>query len=323
MKALTHALTAVALAVASNAAFAQAYPNKPIRLVVPFAPGGTTDIIARAVNDALGKELGQPVLVENRAGGGGSVGADAVAKAAPDGYTLGVATVSTMATNPATNPKNPYNPLTDFVPITNFVTVPNVMTCNPNKIQAKDMKALIAQFKSAPGKHSYASSGVGGISHLDGELFKQLTGTFIVHIPYRGSGPALTDTLAGQVDCQLDNLPSSLPHIRANRLRAYAVANAKRVDGLNDIPTFAELGLAPMNNMAWYGLIAPKGTPQAIIDRLHAAAVKVVNDPAVRKRLIDSGSNPDGNSPQQFAAQIKREFDLRKKTADDRKIVLE
>jgi tripartite-type tricarboxylate transporter receptor subunit TctC len=323
MKALTHVLTAVALAVASNAAFAQAYPNKPIRLVVPFAPGGTTDIIARAVNDALGKELGQPVLVENRAGGGGSVGADAVAKAAPDGYTLGVATVSTMATNPATNPKNPYNPLTDFVPITNFVTVPNVMTCNPNKIQAKDMKALIAHFKSAPGKHSYASSGVGGISHLDGELFKQLTGTFIVHIPYRGSGPALTDTLAGQVDCQLDNLPSSLPHIRANRLRAYAVANAKRVDGLNDIPTFAELGLAPMNNMAWYGLIAPKGTPQAIIDRLHAAAVKVVNDPAVRKRLVDSGSNPDGNSPQQFAAQIKREFDLRKKTADDRKIVLE
>jgi tripartite-type tricarboxylate transporter receptor subunit TctC len=174
------ACSGAVLALFAHTALAQTYPNKPIRLVVPFAPGGTTDIVARAVGEALGKELGQPVLIENRAGGGGSVGADAVAKATPDGYTLGVASVSTMATNPATNAKNPYNPITDFAPITNLATVPNVMTCNPNKVAAKDLKELIALFKSAPGKYSYASSGIGGISHLDGELFKQLTARWIV-----------------------------------------------------------------------------------------------------------------------------------------------
>jgi len=301
---------------------AQSYPNKPIRLIVPFAAGGTTDIVARAVSDGLGRELGQPVVVENRGGGGGAIGADALAKSAPDGYTLGIATVSTMATNPATNPKNPYDPLKDFAPITNLVNVPNVLTVNP-KVPAKTLKEFVAMLKANPGKYSYASAGKGSISHLDGELFKDITKTDMVHIPYRGSGPALNDTLAGQVNAQFDNLPSSMPHIQAGKLRALAVAAPKRVEGLPDVPTFAEAGMKDMNNMAWYGLVAPAGTPAAIITRVHDAAVKALQDPNVKRRLADSGAYTDGNTPAQYAAQIKRELDLRKKIARDQNITLE
>jgi len=301
---------------------AQSYPNKPIRLIVPFAAGGTTDIVGRAVSDALGRELGQPVVVENRGGGGGAIGADALAKSAPDGYTLGIATVSTMATNPATNAKNPYDPLKDFAPITNLVNVPNVLTVNP-KVPAKNLKEFIALLKANPGKYSYASAGKGSISHLDGELFKFITKSDMVHIPYRGSGPALNDTLAGQVNAQFDNLPSSMPHIQAGKLRALAVAAPKRVEGLPDVPTFAEAGMKDMNNMAWYGLVAPAGTPAAIITRVHDAAVKALQDPNVKRRLADSGAYTDGNTPAQYAAQIKRELDLRKKIARDQNITLE
>ncbi|SOY44219.1 conserved hypothetical protein, UPF0065 [Cupriavidus taiwanensis] len=303
-------------------AHAQSYPAKPIRLIVPFAAGGTTDIVARAVSDGLGRELGQPVVVENRGGGGGAIGADALAKSAPDGYTLGIATVSTMATNPATNPKNPYDPLKDFAPITNLVNVPNVLTVNP-KVPAKTLKEFVAMLKANPGKYSYASAGKGSISHLDGELFKDITKTDMVHIPYRGSGPALNDTLAGQVNAQFDNLPSSMPHIQAGKLRALAVAAPKRVEGLPDVPTFAEAGMKDMNNMAWYGLVAPAGTPAAIITRVHDAAVKALQDPNVKRRLADSGAYTDGNTPAQYAAQIKRELDLRKKIARDQNITLE
>ena len=320
---LTAALLAASTtSLTASLSFAQAYPSKPIRLLVPFPPGGTTDIVARIVGDRLSKELGQPVIIENRGGGGGTVGADALAKAAPDGYTLGVATVSTMATNPATNPKIPYNPLTDFLPITNLANVPNVMTINPG-VPAKNMKEFIEYAKKNPGKLSYATSGTGGISHLDGELFKELTGTFILHVPYRGSGPALNDVLAGQVQAQFDNLPSSLQHIKAGKLRALAVAAPKRLDVLPDVPTFTEVGLAPLDNLAWYGLVAPAKTPAEVITRVHAAAVKALADPDVRKRLADAGSVADGNTPQQFATQIKREFDLRKKIATDRKITLD
>ncbi|MBP0620478.1 tripartite tricarboxylate transporter substrate binding protein BugE [Cupriavidus consociatus] len=301
---------------------AQSYPTKPIRLIVPFAAGGTTDIVARAVSDGLGRELGQPVVVENRGGGGGAIGADALAKSAPDGYTLGIATVSTMATNPATNPKNPYDPLKDFAPITNLVNVPNVLTVNP-KVPAKTLKEFVALLKANPGKYSYASAGKGSISHLDGELFKDITKTDMVHIPYRGSGPALNDTLAGQVNAQFDNLPSSMPHIQAGKLRALAVAAPKRVEGLPDVPTFAEAGMKDMNNMAWYGLVAPAGTPAAIITRVHDAAVKALQDPNVKRRLAESGAYTDGNTSAQYAAQIKRELDLRKKIAHDQNITLE
>ncbi len=306
----------------AGTALAQTYPNKPIRLIVPFAAGGTTDIVARAVSDALGRELGQPVVVENRGGGGGAIGADALAKSAPDGYTLGIATVSTMATNPATNAKNPYDPIKDFAPITNLVNVPNVLTVNP-KVPAKNLKEFVALLKANPGKYSYASAGKGSISHLDGELFKYITKGDMVHVPYRGSGPALNDTLAGQVNAQFDNLPSSMPFIQAGKLRALAVAAPKRVEGLPDVPTFAEEGMKDMNNMAWYGLLAPAGTPPAIVARVHDAAIKALQDPAVKKRLHDSGAYPDGNTQQQFAAQIKRELDLRKKIARDQNITLE
>jgi len=311
-----------AIGLIHSGAQAQSYPTKPIRLIVPFAAGGTTDIVARAVSDALGRELGQPVVVENRGGGGGAIGADALAKSTPDGYTLGIATVSTMATNPATNARNPYDPIKDFAPITNLVNVPNVLTVNP-KVPAKSLKEFIALLKSNPGKYSYASAGKGSISHLDGELFKDITKTDMVHIPYRGSGPALNDTLAGQVNAQFDNLPSSMPFIQAGKLRALAVAAPKRVEGLPDVPTFAEAGMKDMNNMAWYGLVAPANTPAAIVTRVHDAAVKALQDPAVKRRLADSGAYTDGNTSAQYAAQIKRELDLRKKIAVDQNITLE
>ena len=242
MTVLSQAKAVLAAAIAgvcfsTGAQAADPYPNKPIRLIVPFAAGGTTDIVARIVSEGLGRELGQPVVVENRGGGGGSIGADALVRSAPDGYTLGVATVSTMATNPATNPKNPYNPLTDFAPITNMVNVPNVLTVNP-AVPAKNLAEFIALLKANPGKYAYASSGAGGIGHLDGELFKSLTKTDMVHVPYRGSGPALNDVIAGQVNAQFDNLPSSMPHIQAGKLRALAVAAPKRLPALPDVPTF-------------------------------------------------------------------------------------
>ena len=307
----------------SAAVLAQGYPSKPIRLIVPFAPGGTTDIVARAVGDRLGRELGQPVIIENRAGGGGTIGADAVAKAPADGYVLGVATVSTMATNPATNPKMPYDSVKDLAPILNLVNVPNVMTVNPVKIPVKNLKEAIDLFKKNPGRFSYASSGSGGISHLDGEAFKVMTGTFIVHIPYRGSGPALNDTIAGQVDAQFDNLPSSLPHIRSGKLKALAVMSDKRVESLPDVPTFAESGLKDINNMAWYGLVGPAGLPRDAVQKVHAAAVRALNDPEIRKRLSDGGSFVDGGTPEQFGRLIQRELAQRKEIVRKQNIKLE
>ena len=320
-------LTAISatLACAVPCAFAQApaWPAKPIRLLIPFAPGGTTDIVARIVGDKLGRELGQPVIIENRAGGGGTIGADALAKSAPDGYTLGMATVSTIATNPATNPKNPYDPVKDFTPIINLVNVPNVMTVNPVKLPVKDMQELIALLKKNPGKYSYASSGTGGISHLDGEAFKVMTGTYLVHIPYRGSGPALNDTIAGQIDAQFDNLPSSLAHIKAGKLKAIAVMSDKRVEALPEVPTFAEVGLKDANNMAWYGLVGPAGLPREVVQKVHAAALKTLHDADTKKRLADGGSVVDGGTPEQFAQKMAREIALRKDIVKKQKIVLE
>ena len=303
------------------AAQSGAYPNKPIRLIVPFAAGGTTDIVARIVANGLSQELGQTVVVENRGGGGGAIGAEALVKSPNDGYTLGIATVSTMGTNPATNAKTPYDPIKDFTPITNLVNVPNVMTINP-QVPAKNMKEFIALLKANPGKYSYASAGTGSISHLDGELFKSVTKTNMVHIPYRGSGPALNDTLAGQVTAQFDNLPSSMPHIQGGKLRALAIASPQRLPALPDVPTFAEEGLPEVNNVAWYGIVGPAGTPPAVVKRIHDAAVKALQIPAVRDRLIESGSLIDGNTPEQYAAQIVKELALRKRIAKEQNIQL-
>ncbi|MBQ0132973.1 MAG: tripartite tricarboxylate transporter substrate binding protein BugE, partial [Comamonas sp.] len=298
----------VVVALMGGAAMAQGYPNKPIKLLVPFAPGGTTDIVARVIAEPLGRELGQSVIVENKAGGGGVVGALETSRAAPDGYSLGIATVSSTATNPAINPKIPYNTLTDFTPIINVAATPNVLAIHP-KFSAPDHKSFLATLKAGQGKYSYASSGTGGIQHMLMELYKSLTGTFITHIPYRGAGPALNDAVAGQVPIILDNLPSALPFIKEKRLMAIAVAAPQRLEVLPDVPTFKEVGLEPVNRMAFYGILGPKNMPKDVVDKINAAVKKVLQDPAVRKRIEDTGSLVVGNSPEEFAQQIKSEYE--------------
>ncbi len=313
---------ALTLVAAAGSAAAQGYPNKVIKLQVPFAPGGTTDIIARVIADPLGKALGQSVIVENKAGGGGIVGASETARSAPDGYTLGVATVSTTAANPAINPKTPYNPITDFTPIINIAATPNIIAVHPS-FPAKDYKAYVAELKKAPGKYSYSSSGTGGIGHLQMELYKSLSGTFVTHIPYRGAGPALNDTVAGQVPMIFDNLPSALPFIKENRLVPIVVAAPQRVAALPNVPTFKEMGLEPVNRMAYYGILGPKGLPKEVVDKVNAAVRKALEDPAVKKRIEDTGSIVIGNTPEQFAEQIKAEFGVYKDVVAKQKLSLE
>jgi tripartite-type tricarboxylate transporter receptor subunit TctC len=291
------------------AALAQDYPSKPIHLVVGYTPGGTTDIIARIIGARLSETLHQPVIVENRAGAGGNIGADLVAKAAPDGYTLLMGTAGTMAVNPWMYKKLPFDTVRDFAPISLVATLPNLMVVSPN-VPAKTVQEFVAWAKARPGKVFFASSGTGNTPHMTAELFNQTTGLKMVHVPYKGSGPALSDLMAGTgVQVMFDNMPSAIGQARAGNVRAIAVTSPKRVESAPDIPTVAESGYPGFEVVTWFGLFAPAGTPPAVVERLNREVAEAVRNPETRKRLLDLGAEPTSNSPAQYAALVKSERD--------------
>jgi tripartite-type tricarboxylate transporter receptor subunit TctC len=296
--------------------------TKSLRLVVPFPPGGATDITARALQEPLGKALGLTVIVENKAGAGGSIGMSEVAKAAPDGLTLGVATLSTHGVNPAVYKKLPYEPIKDFVPVTELVKAPGVLVVN-SKLPVNSLEEFIKYLKANPGKVSYASPGNGTIGHMWGELFKSTTNTFMVHIPYRGAGPAITDVIGGQVQVYFDQVASSLPHIQGGRLKALAVAWGSRLDVLKDVPTYGEKTLFANNDASWFGLVAPAGTPAATVSRIQQAVNAALKDAALAEKLKGQGLFASGSKPEEFAAQIKKEIDKMQRIAKFAKISLD
>lgn len=323
MKKAPRLSLALALTLAAPVmAWAQVYPSRPINWIVPFPSGGTTDVVARIVAQGLSRELGQPVMVENKAGAGGSIGTQQLVRAPADGYTIAMATVSTHAVNPACNARLGYDPLKDFTPITNLARTANVLTVN-NRFAARNHAEFLAALKAQPGKYSYASTGHCGGMHMMGEMYKVGAKVSMVHVPYRGAGPALNDLMGGQVPVMFDNLPSSMGHIKSGSIRALAVASPGRLASLPDVPTFKELGLAEVNEPAWYGVVAPARTPDAVVQRLNHALVTVLSDPAVRARLEASGAEPVGNSPQAFASEIRTELDKMRRVAKQQGITFE
>jgi tripartite-type tricarboxylate transporter receptor subunit TctC len=290
-----------------------AWPTKPVRLVVPFAAAGTTDILARALAPELLKAFGQPFVVDNKPGAGGNSGANDVAKSPPDGYTLLMGTVGTHAINPALYPRMPYDHVKDFVPITLLAGVPNILVLNPafaTRHQIGSVADFIRMLKANPGKVNMASSGNGTSIHLSGELFKSMTGTFMTHIPYRGSGPALIDLMGGNMDCMFDNLPSALPHVKSGKLKALAVTSSQRSAALPDVPTIAEAGgptLKGYEASSWFGLLAPAGTPADIASRVQIETAKAIASPAFKERLQSQGAIPSGMTPAEFVRFIDAE----------------
>lgn len=284
------------------------YPERPIKMIVPFAAGASSDMLARTVADGLGSRLGQPVVVENRAGAGGNIGADAVAKAAPDGYTLGIGSIGTHATNSLIYASMPYDTVKDFAPVTLVASVSLVLVVHPS-VSAKDVGELIAYLKKQPGKVSYASGGVGASQHLAGELFKYLAKVDMVHVPYKGSAGSVPDLISGRVPIMFADLPLVLPYIQNGALRALAVGDRERSPVLPAVPTVAESGLPDYQANAWYGMFTPAGTPGDIVARLHRETADILKQPEVRKRLIAQGANPDGMPPDTFRTFQRKEID--------------
>ena len=299
------------LALCCSPALAQ-YPSKPITLIVPFPPGGSTDIIGRIAAEGMQRELGQPFVVDNRGGAGGAIGAKAIADATPDGYTLGIATISTHVVNPIVQKDLRYDPLKDFTYVSQIAVVPNSMSVHPS-VPAKNMAEFIEYARKNPGKLNYGTPGVGSLGHLIGETFKYSAKVNLTHVPYRGAGPALNDALGGQVQVLFDNLPSSLPHIQSGKLRALAVAAEKRVSSIPDVPTFAELGLPLVNDPSWFGLIGPARLPDDVTKRVYAALLATLKHPEVQKRIADNASLPVGNSPEEFRKIVANALDNTRK----------
>lgn len=306
MKKITwSALLSLFLGCASTPVLAQDYPTKSIRLVVPSAPGGSTDQLARLIGEKLTSAWGQTVVIENKPGAGLTLGADFVAKAPPDGYTILMGAVH-HSIAPAFYKDLSYDVERDLAPITVVAVVPNVMIARTD-FPAKTTAEVIAYAKSKPGELTYGSTGAGTAHHLIGEQFNDMAGTNLLHVPYKGSSPALIDLMGGRIDFMFDTIASCLPHIKAGKLRPIAVATASRSSALPDVPTLAESGLPEFNIETWFGLMAPAGTPQAIIDKIHAETAKILHDPATKARLLAMGAEPVGNTPAEMAAQIKSE----------------
>jgi len=302
------ALFALLIAVSPGAALADTYPSHPIRLLVGVPPGGANDLVARVVAQQLTEQMGQSVIVENRAGAGGNIAADYVAKSPPDGYTLFLSVIGTMAINPSLYKTMTFDSIKDFAPISQLTSMPQVMLVHPS-IPATTVREFIAYAKSHPGQINFASGGSGTATHLAAELFKSMAGIDMVHVPYKGNGPATVDLLSGRVTVMFDQIATALPSVRDGRLRALGVSTAQRSPAAPDIPTIAESGLPGYDVTTWHGLVAPAGTPRPIIDRLHAEVVKALNSPSVRDKFKAAGIVPVSSTPEEFAAFTQRELD--------------
>lgn len=307
-------LAATALLIAAGPALAQ-YPNKPVRIVVPYPPGGTTDILARLVANKLSESLGQSFVVDNRPGASAAIGSQAVARAPADGYTLLMGTISSHGINSALNKSLPYDAIKDFAPITVVASTPNVITVHPD-VPAKTLGDLLALARDKPGKLNFGSTSAGGSPHMSAELLKMMANVNITHIPYKGAGPMLTDLIGGQIQIGFDNMPSSIAHIRSGKVRAIAVTTPKRWPGTPEIPTVAESGVPGYEVAGWFGLLAPAGTPQPIVDMLYRAISTALKQPETQKQLLDLGAEPVANAPDAFGKQIANEVDKWKKVVE-------
>jgi tripartite-type tricarboxylate transporter receptor subunit TctC len=299
-------LTFLALAVAPFAHAQDDYPNRTVRIIVPFAPGGSTDVVARILADKLGTDLKQSFVVENRAGAGGNIGADAVAKASPDGYTLLMGTTGVLAINKYLYKEMSFDPERDLVPVSYTSLITNILVVNP-QVPAKTVSELVALARAKPGSLTFASSGAGSSTHLSAELFKSMAGVDILHVPYKGSSQAITDLMGGQVTMLFDNAPSSIPFVEQGKLRALAVTSTKRLPNLPDVPTLDEAGVKGYESLSWSGIMAPAGTPKRVIDKLNAAIEKILRDPDVKQRFASLGVEPVGGPPEAFSRHIRAE----------------